>query len=508
MSMAIAMSAVRESAPRNLTLRTKGMAALAIMVVYVGSTAWFLAGQRNELYAIGQQIESHLAAQDLLAPSFNRLAHTLVQTQKILSAPDYVDGPKPTYAEIGLSLDPLMARLQPLRDFDRTMAPHIIALQQAVDDVRSVPSGRNLSAVRDAEQELIAHLNDRLTSLQHRSDVLESAYRDKQRLIGIAAMGTSILGALASAAVILIFFTRLARDVARLQERAVSIVSGYSGPPLVNRRRDEIGGLIEAVNRMQCDLRRWEQQQEIGRQQRFHQEKMAAVGSMAAAIGHEVSNPIAAIAGIAQYLIDETRGEDYRTSELAHDLSIQILRQTERITLIMRHLGNLTGPNSLEPELLDLNALVHSTGSFIAFDKRFHGIEFEYHLDHDMPAITAIADHVTQVLMNLLINAADAMEETPKDGNARIHVVTRAAGAEVVLAVTDNGHGMTPEVQARAFEESFSTKPAGRGRGIGLFLCKTLVEQSGGRIELASMPGAGTTVSLVLPVAAALRSEA
>ena len=166
----------------------------------------------------------------------------------------------------------------------------------------------------------------------------------------------------------------------------------------------------------------------------------------------------------------------------------------------MRQLANLTRPHSPEPELLDLNSLVQSTCSFISFDRRFRGIEFEYALDHALPAVTVVADHVTQILMNLLINAADAMEETPKDGQARIRVSTQLADGEIRLAVADTGHGMTAAVMARAFEESFSTKPAGRGRGIGLFLCKSLVEQAGGSIELASTPGAGTTVNLRLPL--------
>jgi signal transduction histidine kinase len=227
---------------------------------------------------------------------------------------------------------------------------------------------------------------------------------------------------------------------------------------------------------------------------------MAAVGSMAAAIGHEVSNPIAAIAGVSQFLIDETRDDPHRISRLAHDLSGQILSQTERISLIMRQLANLTRPHSPEPELLDLNALARSTGSFIGYDKRFSGIRFDYELDHALPAITAVADHITQVLMNLLINAADAMEETPKDGSARIRVKTFVRGAKTVLTIADTGHGMSPEVMARAFEESFSTKPVGRGRGIGLFLCKTLIGQSGGRIEIDSTAGAGTEVRVFLPV--------
>ena len=483
-----------------LTLRAKGMLALAVLVVWLAATAWFLAGQRQAMFTLVQQINSHRSLQSMLEPTFNTLAHTLVETQTILSSPEYTAGTNPRYGEIAKSLDPLVERLGRMRNMDPQLEAEIDRLQVAVEGVRAEPSGRNLQAVRNAEQQLIARLDDILASLQRQAESLTEAYHAKEQLVSGVAVGTSIVGAVATAAVILIFFTRLARDIGRLQARAVAIVSGYSGPPLENHRGDEIGGLIDAVNRMQRDLRRWEQQQEIYRQQRFHQEKMAAVGSMAAAIGHEVSNPIAAISGIAQYLIDETRAETGGISKAAHDFGEQILQQTERISLIMRQLANLTRPHSPEPELLDLNALVSSTCSFISYDKRFRGIEFEQDLDHGLPAIRTVADHMTQVLMNLLINAADAMEKMPKDGSARIRVATGRVGREVRLAVVDTGHGMTPEVMARAFEESFTTKPAGRGRGIGLFLCKALVEKAGGRIELASTPGAGTTVLLHLPL--------
>jgi signal transduction histidine kinase len=477
------------------------MLMLGVLVVYAGLAAWFLATQRQALFVTAQQVDSHHAAQELLEPSFNMLAHTLVQVQSILNGPEYSSGVHATYADIGTSLDPLMDRLDPVRDFDSTLAPFIESMQAAVDDVRAVPSGANLTAVRDAEQQLIAHLNDLLAALQHRTETLTERYHAQQQLLSVTAVGTSIVGALATAAVILVFFTQLARDLERLRARAVEIVSGYAGEPLVNGRSDEVGALIDAVNRMQVDLRRWERQIEINRQQRFHQEKMAAVGSMAAAIGHEVSNPIAAIAGVAQYLIDETKDDPSRNSQLAHDFSVQILRQTERISLIMRQLAGLTRTHSPEPELLDLNSLAQSTGGFIAFDKRFRGIEIEYRLDHDLPAVIAVTDHITQVLMNLLINAADAMEEIVEPRPARIVIATHVRDAEVCLDVTDTGHGMTPGVLSVAFDEGFTTKPAGRGRGIGLFLSKTLMTQANGRIEATSIPDVGTTMTLVLPPA-------
>jgi signal transduction histidine kinase len=148
-----------------------------------------------------------------------------------------------------------------------------------------------------------------------------------------------------------------------------------------------------------------------------------------------------------------------------------------------------------------VNALVRSTCSFTCYDKRFRGIRLDFDLDPGLPAVSTVADHVTQVLMNLMINAADAMSGADAPQAPCIRVATRQVEGGIEVTLQDNGHGMSREVLARAFDESFTTKPAGRGRGIGLFLCKTLMEEAGGRIALASAPGSGTTATLFLPLA-------
>jgi signal transduction histidine kinase len=239
---------------------------------------------------------------------------------------------------------------------------------------------------------------------------------------------------------------------------------------------------------------------EVARQQQFHHEKMAAVGSLAAAIGHEVSNPIAAIAGVAQFIVDEAKRDDRPAGKVIQDFAAQILGQTERIARIMRTMATATAPHPPDAELLDLNVLIQSTCSFISYDKRLRGIEIEFDLSRDVPAVTAVADHITQVLMNVLINAADAMETVAPPAKRKIRIETRAADTGVDIAICDNGQGMRAEVLEHAFDESYTTKPAGKGRGIGLFVCKTLIENAGGRILLASVPGEGTTVTLHLPL--------
>jgi signal transduction histidine kinase len=313
--------------------------------------------------------------------------------------------------------------------------------------------------------------------------------------MSVIAVITGLLGAVFFGAVMTLFLTRLAWDIRKLAARALDIVSGYRGPAVEVTRQDEVGDLMEAVNRMQSVLRHWEQQVEISREQRFHKEKMAAIGSLAAAVAHEINNPIAAIAGIAQSL--KETGRKVNTSDAGADPYDMILEQSKRITAISRQIAELTAPHPPEHELLDLNSLVRNTCSFIGYDKRFRRIELVLDLDTQIPAIDVVADHVTQVLMNLLINAADALED-PTERKPTIRVATQAAEGELLVTVTDNGKGMDSAVLARAFEESFTTKPPDKGRGLGLFLCKSLIEGGGNRIELESTPGAGTTARLRL----------
>ena len=485
-----------------VSLRTKGVLALTVLILYVVLIGVFLTNERRNLVRIVQDMENNQSNQALLAPIFNTLAHSLVQSQAILNSPQSSDGRQAAYEGLLRRVEPINATLQDARHDYPLLERDIEAFEQALGSLQALASNNHLAELRDREQNLIVKLHDILNGLQARSAQLAQEYHDSQQFISIIAIAANIVGAVGSMAVILIFFTTLTRDIKRLQERAAAIVAGYSGEPLRKNRNDEIGGLIDAVNRMQVDLRRWEQRQEVSRQQRFHQEKMAAVGSLASAIGHEVANPIAAISGVAQFMVDETRNDDGSKSKVLHDFAAEILRQTERITLILRQMMSLTTPPSPEPKLLDLNALIKSTCSFICYDKRFRGIDIDFDLDHDLPAVVAVADHITQIMVNLLINAADAMDHVTEKGHSRIRLATRKVGDEIQVTISDNGRGMSPKVLEKAFEESFTTKPAGKGRGIGLFLCKTLIEDADGRIALESRPNLGTTAHLFLPLRA------
>lgn len=476
------------------TLRAKGVLAFATLVLYLGAVGYTLRQERLELFRLAGELEQIYAHENALAKASHALARSIYKLQESFFSPALGSASED---EIALDVELVQSGLQGLLTYQPEMTAGVERLNRYLATMRPSASRSSLIELRDIEKDLEAKLDKVALQLRERRGSLWSRFSEVNDSISVIAVISGLLGAVFFGAVLTLFMTRLVWDVRKVAERAVRVASGERGAPLEVTRNDEVGDLMLAVNRMQSELRLWEQQLEIARQQQFHKEKMAAIGSLAAAVAHEINNPIAAIVGLAQSMKDADHPAD---GAMVANQSELILQQTKRISTISRQIAELTAPHSPEPELLDVNSLVRNTCSFIAYDKRFRSIDLALALDHEIPAINAVADHLTQILMNLLINAADALENTP-GRKPRISVATRAAEHEVVVEVSDNGKGMDAIVLARAFEESYTTKPPDRGRGLGLFLCKSLIEACGSRIELESTPGAGTTARIRLMLA-------
>lgn len=475
-----------------LTLRAKGFFAFMLLVTYVAIAGLILTQERSKLLRIALEVENAYAEESALAKAGYAVAHaTLKWQEKFLS----VRLPEAFEEQVALDVELIEAGIRGLSHVYPEMLEDVDRLHQDVAELRKDRSIRNLISLRDHGRQMSEHLEQATRQARSQKDKLWAEYREVYDTMSVIAVIMGLLGAVFFGVTMTLFLTRMAWDIRNLAARTLKIVSGYRGPPVSVTRHDEIGLLMEAVNSMQSELRRWEQQVEISRQQRFHKEKMAAIGSLAAAVAHEINNPIAAIAGIAESLKES--GRTTPDSETAVDPCDLILEQAKRITTISRQIAELTAPQPPEQELLDLNALVRNTCSFIGYDSRFRKIEMKLELDSQIPAVSVVADHMTQVLMNLLINAADALDEV-SGRKPQIVVKTQAAEGEVVLTVRDNGDGMDEQVLAQAFEESYTTKPPDKGRGLGLFLCKSLIESGGNRIELESAPGIGTTARIRL----------
>jgi PAS domain S-box-containing protein len=258
-----------------------------------------------------------------------------------------------------------------------------------------------------------------------------------------------------------------------------------------------------AVVRDIAERKRAERLLEQTRQQYHHQEKMAAIGQLAAGILHEVGNPIAAIAGAAhdmrlteESVMDKERGCGL-DSVVQRNLSL-IEEQTQRLAKITRDIADFASPRPRERELTDINGLIRSTTRLLGYDRRFRGIALRQELDTRLPAVEAVPDQITQVLMNLLINAMDAVTAVSRQ-EPEIVVVSRLTDQGVAIEVKDNGPGMDAGTLDHVFEPFFTTKEPGKGTGLGLSLCDSIVTAHRGSLRMDSKPGKGTSVTVVLP---------
>ncbi len=371
--------------------------------------------------------------------------------------------------------------------------------------LRSLLTGAASSLARGDAESYAAHLRQLVQmvgngSLMVRRQVEERtmAYgRESDSLTGVAfAMG--VLGVIFFGTVWGLFLTHLANDLNLLKGKAQEIVKGRRGKPLEVKRHDEVGQLMEAVNQMQSELARQEDELALERQKSVHREKMAAIGTLAAGIAHEIGNPITAISGVAQQMcaMQESHGCKTQWGDCHPQL---ILEQVDRIAKITREVSEFASARQAEAELLDLNQLVRNTVSLMRYDKRFSDIALSLELDHLLPAVKAVGDQLTQVVMNLLINAADALEDV-EGSERRIVVASRVLPEGVELSVADNGKGMDEQTIERATEAFYTTKPVGKGTGLGLALCASVVEAHGGQLKIESRPGAGTTIRVTLPL--------
>lgn len=377
---------------------------------------------------------------------------------------------------------------------------YIERLKRSNTELQRAPSRGEIARLREDLHQLVLKLDSLTHFIRGRKAEILDGYRTvfgrlTLELFALVLVAVIIVGGIGG-----VFFRRLARDVDLIRLRAGEIVRGYRGAPLPVTRNDELGALMSAINVMEAQLKSRDSQLELSRQQHFHTEKMAAVGSLAAAVAHEINNPLAAIVGLAESLVNDRTKSDVLRRRADSQIDL-ILEQARRVMTITRQIGEFSLQRPLVPAFVDLNTLIRSTCTFISFDKRFRGVTLTQDLASDLPALHVVSDHIVQVLMNLLINAADALEG--QDVPAPTIVVgSFREETSVVLTVVDNGPGIASDMLPRVFDPHFTTKPPGRGSGLGLSLCRNLIEQDGGTIAVFSVYGQGASVRIALPIPA------
>jgi signal transduction histidine kinase len=225
--------------------------------------------------------------------------------------------------------------------------------------------------------------------------------------------------------------------------------------------------------------------------------KLAAVGELAAGVAHELNSPLMVISGHAQLLLRQQAADASGCAALG-----TIVEEAHRAAGIIRNMLDFSRRREITRTHVSLEEIIDRALALLEARLERGGIQVARIYGGDVAAVDADRDRLTQVLINLLANAADAMAS---GGVVTVETAAResAEGAWSVVSVRDTGSGMSEETVAHVFEAFFTTKPEGAGTGLGLSVSLDIIRQHGGMIEVESRPGTGTTMRVVLPVAGA-----
>jgi two-component system NtrC family sensor kinase len=234
--------------------------------------------------------------------------------------------------------------------------------------------------------------------------------------------------------------------------------------------------------------------------QLVHSAKLAAIGEMAAGVAHELNSPMTVIIGTAQMLVRDFPGDvDRDKIEALED----IINCGLRCKRIIQNLLTFSRQDELPTSEIDLNEEVERVLSLIRYQIDRSQVEILPHLDPDLPRINANGPQIQQVLTNFLVNARDALDDGERPEKI-IQVTTglrrRDRKSWIVLSVRDNGTGIAPETLPKIFTPFYTSKEATKGTGLGLSVSLGIAESHGGTIEVDSIPGEGSTFSLILPL--------
>lgn len=231
-------------------------------------------------------------------------------------------------------------------------------------------------------------------------------------------------------------------------------------------------------------------QQSLGQLEKELQrsERLAALGKMAAGVAHELRNPLSSIKGLAVLLQSHlsASGKDAETAEM-------LVKEVERLNRSIGELLDYAKPGQLKREPTAIAEVIRKTVSLIQVDAESYGISITLGLADDLPPVQVDPDKLNQVLLNLLLNALQAMPD-----GGELSVRTAREGRMLVIAITDSGVGISPENLQRVFDPYFTTKSD--GTGLGLAMSAKIVEEHGGVITISSVPDEHTEVRVLLPL--------
>ncbi|MEA2101733.1 MAG: cache domain-containing protein [Thermodesulfobacteriota bacterium] len=322
--------------------------------------------------------------------------------------------------------------------------------------------------------------------------ILEEKYRDMKLqaiwiFLGITSMGMMV-------AFIISYFlgNSIIGRFRILKEATENIAAGDFGYQLTESSSSCCMILDEAVNNMARSLKERDDQVKEALEQVSRTGHLAAIGQMAAGVAHEINNPLGGILLYSNLVLENMAGDDPERQNME-----KIIYQTDRCKKIVENLLDFARKPSDKMESLYINDVIISTLGLIKDQSAFHDIEIETMLGRDLPAIQGDRSRLEQAFLNIIFNAADAM-----DAKGRISIQSRqTSSGHVKILIKDTGTGIKKTSIPHLFDPFFTTKDPGKGTGLGLFITYGIIKEHNGIIDVESDDSEGATFIISLPIA-------
>ena len=335
---------------------------------------------------------------------------------------------------------------------------------------------------------------------------LERPYRDSLWRTLLIFLGITLLGMILVSLIAIRVAERMSRPIHSMAAAARRVAEGDYSHKVEVLSRDETGYLAECFNKMTLELaratqelRQWAESLETKVEERTAQvkamqsqliqsEKLAAIGKLAAGVAHEINNPLTGILTNSSLMLQDLGPDDPRRE----DLQI-IVDETLRCRKIVKGLLDFARQTAPLKQAVNLNQVVEDVLNLVKNQAAFRNITFATGLQADLPTVMADRDQMRQVVLNIVLNAAEAVP-----GGGEIRVISRLDRADhICLSISDTGPGIPEAIKSRLFEPFFTTKTT--GTGLGLAIAYGIMDRHRGTIDVQSTPGQGTTISLRLP---------
>ncbi len=302
----------------------------------------------------------------------------------------------------------------------------------------------------------------------------------------------SVISALVPNLLLLLLVVRtISRPLQKITLAAVQVTKGGYGTEVdLRKSNDEIGLLANSFNEMSRKMANDIKQLQQLNEQLIRTEKLAAMGTLAAGVAHEVNNPLASISSLIQ-IIQTKNNLDERTIENLKLVQTQI----QRITQVTKDMMDFARVHPAAKSLVDANELLEKSLRLASFDKSFQKLNIFKDLAANLPKVFADGDQLQQVFLNLFLNARDALPE-----GGELFIKTSETEKDLQIEITDNGSGIKTNNIQKVFDPFFTTKPTGQGTGLGLAVCYGIITAHGGKIEVLANKSNGTTFHISLPI--------